>query len=188
MRTYTQTTGAAGRPENRPHNPNLYPIDSPHACARIVALTLVCDGEVQRSELDMLDKFQGLEWLGLTSAEFQSVISDLCADLLATAKAEGADECRIDPKMIEEWMAEVGDAALQRKVLSLCSAVIHADGYIHKSESMLMFAAVEHWGIRPEGLKALDPLSIEAGVVLPRRRREPVLERTRPAHRAIESA
>ena len=93
-------------------NNALIPIDGSPVCARIVALTRVCDGEFQRSELDMLDELQGLERLGLTSAEFQSVVSDLCADLLATAKAEGDDECRIHPMMMEQWMAEVRDAAL----------------------------------------------------------------------------
>ena len=68
-------------------------------------------------------------------------------------------------------------------MLSLCSAVIHADGYVHESESMLMLAVIEHWGIRPEGLEAFDPLSSEADVVLPRRRREPVPDR--PRHAAL---
>ena len=183
MRTYIQTTGVAVRPDRHAHNPNPYPIDSPHACARIVALTLVCDGKVKRSELDMLDELRGLEQLGLTGAEFQSVVSALRADLLAAAKAAGDEDCRIDPMLIEQWMAEVRAAALQRTVLSLCSAIIHADGYVHESESMLTVAAIEHWGIRPEGLEALDPLSSEVDIVLPRRGREPVPDR--PRHAAL---
>ena len=158
-----------------------YAIDSPRACARIVALTLVCDGQVQQSELDTLDELRGLEQLGLTDAEFQSVVSDLCADLLVTAKAEDDDECRIDPLMVEQWLSEVHDAGLRRMVLGLCSAVIHADGYVHESESMLMLAAIEHWGIRPEGLDAFDPLSCEVDVMLPRRWREPAPDRPRHA-------
>lgn len=176
MRAYRKMLGVAVRPEQ-----NLYPIDSPHACARIVAVALVCDGEVTRPELAMLNELQVLERLGLSGAEFQSVVSDLCADLLATAKAEGDDECRIDPMLIERWMSGVHDPALQRAVLSLCSAVIQADGYLQESESMLMHAAIEHWGIRPEGLGAFDPLSSEVDIVLPRRRRAPVPDRPRHA-------
>jgi len=181
MPTHLQTTGSAVAVGYDARYSNPYPIDSPHACSRIVALTLVCDGEVQGSELDRLDEFQGLSRLGVTSAEFQRVVSDLCSDLLLTAKSEGEDECRIDPLMIGQWMSEVRDAALQRTVVSLCSAVIRADGYIHESESMLMLAAVEHWGIRPEGLEAFSPLSSEVDVVLSRRRREPVPDRPQPA-------
>ena len=163
------------------HAPNTrsYAIDSPHACARIVALTIVCDGQVQRAELDALDEERGLEQLGLTDAEFQSVVSDLCADLLVTAKAEGDDECRVDPIVLEQWMSEVHDPALRRTVLRLCSAVIHADGYVHESESMLMLAAIDHWGIRPEGREPFDALSSEVDIVLPRRWRKHVLESTR---------
>ena len=158
-----------------------YEINSPRACARIVALTLVCDGEIQRPELDRLDELHALEQLGLTDAEFQSVVSDLCADLLLTAKAEGDDECRIDPSMIEQWLSEVQDSDLQRTVLQLCGGVIHADGYVHESESMVMLAAVQHWGMRPEGLEAFDPLFCEVDVMLPRHSREPVGERSRHA-------
>ena len=181
MRNYIRTGGASVQPVQRAHTTRLYPIDSAHACARIVALTLICDGQVKRSELDRLVELRGLEQLGLTGAEFQSVVSALCADLLATAKAQGKEDCRIDPRTLEQWMSEVRDAELQRRVLGLCSAVIHADGYVHESESMLMLAAIEHWGIRPEALEAFDPLSSEVDVVLARRRREPVVDRPRRA-------
>ena len=183
MRNYIRTGSASVQPVQRAHTTRLYPIDSAHACARIVALTLICDGQVKRSELDRLVELRGLEQLGLTGAEFQSVVSALCADLLATAKAQGKEDCRIDPMLIEQWMAEVRAAALQRTVLSLCSAIIHADGYVHESESMLMLASIEHWGIRPEGLEALDPLSSEVDIVLPRRGHEPVPHR--PRHAAL---
>ena len=52
-------------------------INIPYACTRIVALTLVCDGQVQRSELGTLDELRGFEQLGLTDAEFQAVVFDL---------------------------------------------------------------------------------------------------------------
>ena len=160
------------------HAPNTrsYAIDSPHACARIVALTIVCDGQVRRAELDALDEERGLEQLGLTDAEFQSVVSDLCADLLVRAKAEGDAACRVDPTLLAQWMSEVHDPALRCTVLRLCSAVIRADGYVHESESMLLLAAIDHWGIRPEGRGPFDALSSEVDIVLPRHRREQVLD------------
>ena len=176
-----QMTGVVLQHEHRAHNTRSYPIDSPHACARIVALTLVCDGQVKRSELDKVDELRGLTHIGLTGAEFRSAIDALCADLLAAAKAEGDQHCRIDPMMIEQWMSEVRDPALRRTVLRLCSALIHADGFVHECESMVMLAAIEHWGIRPEGLEAFDPLASEVDIVLPRNRRVPALDPTRHA-------
>ena len=168
MRNHLQTTRVAVQPAHRAHAMRPYPVDSPNACARIVSLTLVCDGQVKRSELALFDQLRGLEQLGLTRAEFQMVLSSLCADLLATARARGDGHCSIGPMLIGQWMGEVRDAGLRRMVLRLCSAMIHADGYVHEAESTLMLAAIEHWGMRPEKLEALDPLTSEVDVVLSR--------------------
>ena len=62
---------------------------------------------------------------------------------------------------------------MRNHLLRLCSAMIHADGYVHEAESTLMLAAIEHWGMRPEGLEALDPLTSEVDVVLSRWSRDP---------------
>ena len=49
--------------------------------------------------------------------------------------------------MLSELMAEIDDPDLRLKLLHLCAAVVEADGYSAEGESIVMGAAVEHWGL-----------------------------------------
>ena len=59
-----------------------------------------------------------------------------------------ADACRIDPVVLLGLMAEVDDPGLRLKVLHLCLAVAEADGDVAQSESAVLVAAAEHWGLQ----------------------------------------
>ena len=50
-------------------------------------------------------------------------------------------------------MAEIDDPALQRQVLRLCISVAEADGLVGESESLVLGAAVEYWGLQREMLR-----------------------------------
>ena len=65
-----------------------YPRNSPEAAARIVALVLISDGHVCRSEIDALQKLQVEQELGLVPGAFAQVVHTLCEDLLM---GEGVD-------------------------------------------------------------------------------------------------
>ena len=47
-----------------------YPRNSPQAAARIVALAMLADGDLTRTELDALDQLDAHEQLGLDRAHF----------------------------------------------------------------------------------------------------------------------
>ena len=62
---------------------NVHPQDnSPQAAARIVALLLIADGHVSRSEMDALYGRDIEHELGLPPGEFGQVLHTLCEDLL----------------------------------------------------------------------------------------------------------
>lgn len=128
-----------------------YPRNSPQAAARLVALALVADGHVSAVELDTLQQV-GIDRLGLDRAGLHGVLHDLCEDLLATAHLTWADECRVDPRSLQELLAEVDDPALRRTVMALAVAGVEADGHVSAGESMLLQAAVECWGLEHERL------------------------------------
>ena len=132
-----------------------YPRNSPSAAARIVALTLLADGQLQPAELSSLEAQHAHRRLGLRRYELHTVLDDFCTDLLDDAKAARDDECRITPALIELLLADIDHPALQRQVLRLCAAVIRADGRVDEGESVVLAAAVEHWGMAPEGFEAL---------------------------------
>ncbi len=133
-----------------------YPRNSPHAAARIVALALISSGEVKPSEVAVLEAMQAHEQLGLTQQEWHDVVDELCTDLLAST-TRGTD-CLIDSRMIERLLGDVDDVRLQRLVLRLCTAAINADGQIDDGESFVMLAAIDQWGLDPDGQELLEPL------------------------------
>ncbi len=51
-----------------------YPCNSPEAAARLVALVLIADGHVCRSELDALDHFEAARELGLQPDAMPAIV------------------------------------------------------------------------------------------------------------------
>lgn len=124
-----------------------YSINSPQAAARIVALAMLADGEVCKAELDALGRLGAHEQIGLRPEEFRDIVHAMCDDLLAAAQLTWADTCRVDPRTLAELLAEVDDPELRLKVLCLCISVVEADGHVADGESIMLNAAVEHWGL-----------------------------------------
>ena len=48
----------------------------------------------------------------------------------------------------------IDDPALRLKLLRLCVSIVEADGHVAEGESIVLLAAVEHWGLHREMLKA----------------------------------
>ena len=57
-----------------------YPRNSPEAVARVIALLLISDGHVSRSELDALHGLHIEQDLGLPRGGFAKVLHGLCED------------------------------------------------------------------------------------------------------------
>jgi uncharacterized tellurite resistance protein B-like protein len=123
-----------------------YPQNSPQAAARVVALALLADGQLKKAELDMLDRLGAHAQLGLARAELRQVIHTFFEDLPESVRLSGSDAC-LSPRTIRQLMDEVDDPQLRRKVLRLCAALVEADGHVADSESMVLMAAVEQWGL-----------------------------------------
>ena len=124
-----------------------YPTNSPQAAARLVALTLISDGQLKRSEMAILERGDAHGALGLRQGEFREVVQGLCADLLERARLQGGSDCLVDKPLIERLLAEVDAPRLRLTVLRLAIAVVHADGQVHDGESAVLLAMVEQWRI-----------------------------------------
>lgn len=129
-----------------------YELNSPRAAARIVALTLLADGQLNRAELGAMDRLQVHTKLGMDRAALRSVIHEVCEDLLDEQHLAWADSCRITPRTLEQLMAEIEDPTLRRTVLALCVELASIDGRVADGEAALLTAAVEHWGLQHEML------------------------------------
>jgi len=131
-----------------------YPIDSPQAAARIVALTLVADGHVFDAELGLLDRVGAYRQLGLDHEQMQIVLRGFCEDLLQAHSSQGADACVVDPRTLSQLMAEIENPSLRATVLRLCVAVAEADDHVAEGESIVLVSAMEQWGLHREMLLA----------------------------------
>ena len=125
-----------------------YPNNSPHAAARIVALAVLADGHLAKTELDALERLGARRQLGLKPAELHEVVHALCEDLLATTDRDWGAACRVDRHSLAMLMAEIEDPALRATVLELCVAAVEADAHIADGEALIIAAALEHW--RPD--------------------------------------
>lgn len=120
--------------------------NSPEAAARIVALVMIADGHVCRSELDVLNQLQLERELGLPVGGFAQVVQTLCEDQLLSVYAGGPPAERIGEETLASFMAEVDDSDLQRRVLRLACAAAEADRHLADAERVVLEAALRHWG------------------------------------------
>lgn len=67
-----------------------------------------------------------------------------------------ADNCPADEYTLAELMKEIDDPALRRKVLGLCVRLAEVDGLVAAGESIVLVAAVEHWGLHRHMLHLHD--------------------------------
>jgi uncharacterized tellurite resistance protein B-like protein len=128
----------------------IYPRDSPQAAARIVALTVVADGDIGVAEIESLDRLAVHEQLGLARHELHALLDTFCEDLLSSDQLKWADVCPVDERTLADLMGEIQDPALQLKLLRLCVELAEADAQIAEGESIALVAAVEHWGLHHE--------------------------------------
>ncbi len=121
-----------------------YPLNSPQAAARIVALALIADGHVNKRELDALDRIAAHEQLGMARDDLHAVVQTLCEDLMVAAQLCWDSAWRLEAAALAELMAEIDDPVLWCKVMQVCEAVIDADGHVSEGELAVIRAAAEH--------------------------------------------
>lgn len=125
-----------------------YRRNSPEAAARIVALALVSDGNVCRAEFEAVSHLGIETQLGLQAGSFPTVVRALCEDLHLMAWGGS----RVDPELLDSLLLDVTDVELQRKVLTLATAALHADRHVSDAETQLLEATARRWGLPQEGI------------------------------------
>ncbi len=131
-----------------------YPANSPQAAARIVALTVVADGDIADAEIEWLERLAVHAQLGLAQHELHALLDAFCEDLLSSGQLKWADACPVDESTLADLMGEIQDPALRLKLLRLCIALARADAHVAEGESIVLVAAVEHWGLHDEMVRS----------------------------------
>lgn len=125
-----------------------YPTDSPQAAARIIALTVVADREIDQAELDLLERLHVETQLGLDQSTLHGVLDTFCEDLLSSGQLKWSDACPVDEATLTQLMAEIASPVLRKLLLRLCIEIAEADAHVAQGEAVVLNAAVEHWGLQ----------------------------------------
>jgi hypothetical protein len=122
-----------------------YQCNSPEAAARIVAACLLSDGHVGADEIEALDRHGIEQRLSLRPRQFLAVMQTLCEDLSCAAHLNWGDACRLDPVIVGQLAADVGDWQMRRDVIWLCEEAIHADKHISAGEARFLYLLRTAW-------------------------------------------
>jgi len=120
-----------------------YRRNSPQAAGRIVALALMADGHVCRTELDALARADAEQRLGLAPGSVTVLLHTLCEDLLASSA--GAMPLGVDRDTLASILDEVDDPVLQRELLDILETVAAADDHAADGESLVVESARARW-------------------------------------------
>jgi hypothetical protein len=120
-----------------------YPANSAQAAGRILALTIISDGNFSPDELQCIGGSGILQHLDLGELEFRQIVQDLCNDLSLTAYHGGT---RIEPSLIDPLLGEIVDSDLRRKLLQAMWRIADADGWLSDGEAVMFSRAAVAWG------------------------------------------
>jgi hypothetical protein len=123
------------------------PRNSPQAAGRLLALVLIADGHVCRSELDGLAALRAEARLGLPPGAMPDLLQQLCEDLLVAAPGATDLALAVDEGLVQALLDEVDDPALQRLVFELAMAATRADGHAAEGELSLLGTMIVRWGL-----------------------------------------
>lgn len=122
-----------------------YPENSQQAMARIVALAMLADGGLDQSEIEAVADTRVLARLGITEAQFDVVVHQLCEDMLQSMRGYDYGKIELDRHVIDSLLSEVSTLSLQRLLLSVMLAIVDADGNMSQGEAVLIDRALEKW-------------------------------------------
>lgn len=124
-----------------------YHSDSTQAKARIVAIALLADGALDKSELDLLAKHAVVERLGMTHDAFDRVIHQFCDDMSQYAHRNASGELELGPDTIDTMLDEIKSREIQKLLLRTILEIVYADRRLSPGEAVLVSQAMQRWEI-----------------------------------------
>lgn len=134
-----------------------YPIDSPEAKARIIALALLADGALDNSELECMESQDIVSELGIPARTFDTVMYEFCQDIDQSGLRRSNGQLDLEHPAIEAMLNEIHQRNIRQALLSAMFNIVHADRDISLGEAQLTSRAMKHWGIRHQHLSQRKP-------------------------------
>ena len=125
-----------------------YETDSRPAATRLLALTVLADGGLDRNEVDALMEADLARRLGLGSMEFERILREYCEDLMVSAHYLDGMRLKVADEVLDLLLEDIADPALQRALLRTMQDIVSADGVETSAEVEVLARALEKWGAR----------------------------------------
>lgn len=122
-----------------------YPRNSPEAATRIVALVLISDGHISRSEYDALNQPDGVPAFGLAPETMHGIVQTLCEDMLMAGFDGHSILSHIEDGTLAPMLAEVDEPRLQAEVLRVARCAVNADQHHADGETAMLDVIGRHW-------------------------------------------
>ena len=127
-----------------------YETDSRPAATRLLALTVLADGGLDRNEIDTLMHADLARRLGLGSVEFERILREYCDDLMLSANYLDGMRLKVSDEVLDLLLEDIADPALQRALLHTMQDIVSADGVETAAEVDVLARALEKWSARSE--------------------------------------
>jgi hypothetical protein len=127
-----------------------YAIDSPEAIARILALTMLSDGGLDRKELEAFNRHQLLKTMGVDSHCLHHVMQTLCHDMEQFGGSHSSLPLNVSEAMLDDMFAEIQSLPIQVNILQIMLDIINADGLLCGGEARVISRAMLVWGLAIE--------------------------------------
>jgi uncharacterized tellurite resistance protein B-like protein len=123
-----------------------YPVNSPRAKARLVALAMLADGRLDDAELESLVQNATFSELGIAREDFFEVFYDFCADVESLPRGSG--DYLLSPAVLDQLFGEINQSPERQTLLRQIFDMIRSDGHLADSEADLFWHAVDTWKFR----------------------------------------
>lgn len=130
-----------------------YPNDSPEAKARIIALALLADGSLDKSELECLENHDVVSRQGISASTFESVLCEFCQDIEQSGLRRTDGQLDLDNPAIAAVLGEIQDPNIRKSLLRAIFDIAQADRDLSLGEIQLTSMAMRYWGITHQSLQ-----------------------------------
>ncbi|RYF05040.1 MAG: TerB family tellurite resistance protein [Oxalobacteraceae bacterium] len=140
----------------------FYPSDSPQAVCRLLALTVISDGDGSPSEIAATYRLSILDYAGVEDDVFDQVVRELTTDL--PTSADGL--AKVEAATIDQCLAEITRPDLRLRLWNSMWKLAYADDRFADGEVALLHRATAAWGIESdtEGNGKIDGAKVNGRV------------------------
>lgn len=124
-----------------------YRTNTPEALARIVVATVLADGGIDKTELDVLSRHDIALKFGMHASDVDRIFREFCEDMECSAIRDHSGHLALDRATADQLLSEVDMPELQMTVLATMLDVVAADTRLNPGELTLVSQAMTRWGL-----------------------------------------